>query len=132
MNCNEDKKRFSVVMYWLASVMKDIGGKPKLMTIPANKETRTPEVNVQRDYYEALQDIRIERIEWAAKHIFKTETWFPMPKEIRAAAMLAPSSVLPPLPLNQTAIPEFTEQQREEAAQKLDDIINGFGDWGSV
>lgn len=132
MNGNEDKKRFSVVMYWLASVMKDQGGKKKLLTIPADAETRTPEVNVQRDYYEALNDIRIERIEWAAKHIFKTGTWFPMPKEIREAAMLAPSSVLAALPNNQVLIPEFTEEQRAEASKVFDDIINRFEEWGKV
>ena len=68
----------------------------------------------------------------AVKQIFRTGTWFPMPKDIRDAAMLAPSSVLPPLPLNQTVIPEFTEQQRKDAANKLDGILNGFGEWGNA
>jgi len=117
----EDKQRFSVVMFWMAKRMAAPGNKPKEV-----------DAELQRDYFEALQDVRIERIEWAARHLFKTSTWFPMPKEIRESAMLAPSSVLPPLPLNQTALPEFTEQQREDASQKLDDILNGLNEWGKV
>jgi len=121
MKGNEDKKRFSVVMYWLAGRMKGQGGKPVDIT-----------PDFQRDYYEALDDIRIERIEWAAKHLFKTTTFFPMPNEIRPAAMLAPSTVLPSLALDRKEIPEFTEAQREDAAKALDDIINSFGKWGEV
>lgn len=121
MNGNDDKKRFSVVMFWMASRLKAQGGQPQEI-----------DSAFQRDYYEALNDIRIERIEWAAKHLFKTSIWFPMPNDIRAAAMLAPSSVLPALPLNQTALTEFTEQQRADSMQKLDEIINSLGEWGKV
>lgn len=132
MNGNDDKKRFSVVMYWLATVMKDQGGKPKEMVIPANPKTGTPEISIIASYYHALSDIRIERIEWAAKHIFKTETWFPMPHRIRESAMLAPSTVFPELPMSRTAIPEYTEQQVADARQQFDNIIGMFDDWGNV
>jgi hypothetical protein len=121
MEGTPDKQRFSVVMFWIAQRMAAPGNKPKVV-----------DTKLQRDYFEALSDIRIERIEWAAKHLFKTSTWFPMPVDLRAAAMLAPSTVFPAITLNQKALPEFTEQQHEEAAKNLDDIINGFGEWGKV
>lgn len=115
MKGKEDRARFITVIVWLSTRMKAQGGKPV-----------NADADFQDDYYDALDDIRIERIEWAAKHIFKISVWFPMPKEIREAAMLAPSSVLPALPLNQTAISEFTEAQIEDSKKMLDDIINGF------
>lgn len=121
MEGTADKQRFSVVMFWLAKRMAAPGNKPKEV-----------DAELQRDYFEALQDVRIERIEWAARHLFKTSTWFPMPKEIRESAMLAPSSVLLPLPLNRNVLPEFTEQQHEDALQKLDDILNGLNEWGAI
>ena len=122
MNGIEDMARFSTLIIWLSTRMKAQGGKP----VTADKP-------FQRDYYEALNDIRIERIEWAAKHLFKTSTWFPMPKEIREAAMLAPSTVYVAIQGKESAlIPEFTEQQHADASRELDKIINGFGEWGNV
>jgi hypothetical protein len=121
MKGEEDKKRFSVVIFWLAKRMSAPGGLPKKV-----------DADLQADYFNALSDFRIERLEWAAKHIFATQTWFPMPKDLREAAMLAPSTVLSTVTLNQKAIPEFTDQQHEDAAKKLDEIISGFGEWGKT
>ena len=113
MNGNEDKRRFSVVLFWLAARMKAQGGQPQMI-----------DTDFQRDYWDALNDIRIERIEWAAKHIFKTSIWFPMPKEIREASMLAPSTVLAAINLNQKALPEYTTY--EDGAEKLQEIIDSL------
>ena len=117
MKGTEDKARFFTVLNWLATRMAAVGGLPKKV-----------DASLQADYYEALEDLRIERIEWGAKHLFKTEVFFPMPKDLRAAANLAPSSVLAAIQMKeQVAIPEFTEQQHIDAANELEKIINGFG-----
>jgi len=112
-----DKKRFSVLMYWLAGRMAAPGGKPKEINPP-----------LLSDYFDVLKDIRIERLEWGAKHIFATERWFPMPVELRQAAMLAPSSVLPKLENDHVQIPEFTEQRCLDARQQLQNLIDGLAD----
>jgi hypothetical protein len=121
MKGTHDRARFITVMVWLSTRMKAQGGKPIDMN-----------ADLQDDYFEALEDLPIQKIEWAAKQIFRTETWFPMPEKIRAAAMIAPSSVMPKIVNNQTAITEFTEQQRLDASKMCDEIINGFGKWGEV
>lgn len=126
MQGNEDKKRFSVVMHWLASFMKEAGGLPKKLLIEADAETGTPRIDVIASYYSVLSDIRIERIEWGAKHLFSTTTWFPMPQTIREAAMLAPSSVFPLLPNNQALVCEFTEDQIAEAKAEFEAIANSW------
>lgn len=110
-----DKKRFSVVLFWLSKRMLSAGGQPKQIDAP-----------LQADYFEALRDIRIERIEWAARHLFATSQWFPMPVEMRRAAMLAPSTVLPLVGNNQRQIAELTEDQVEKNKQMLDEILAGF------
>ena len=117
MTGNEDKRRFSVVMHWLAAFMKEAGGLPKKLLIEANPDNGTPRIDVIASYYSVLSDIRIERIEWGAKHLFGKTTWFPMPEAMRSAAMLAPSSVLPALPCVQPQICEFTEEQISEAKE---------------
>ena len=103
MNGREDRARFSVLLFWLAARMAAPGGKPKDID------------EILEDYFQALKDIRIERIEWGARHIFATERWFPMPVEMRTAAMLAPSSVFPQLPSNHNQVSEFSEEVIEEA-----------------
>jgi hypothetical protein len=117
MKGEEDQKRFSVVLYWLAKRMSAPGGLPKKI-----------DTDVQADYFEALEDIRIERLEWAAKYLFKTTIWFPAPPDIRAAAILAPSSVLPALPLKQPQICEFSEQEIEAAKSEIENILSGGWD----
>lgn len=126
MQGNEDKRRFAVVMNWLAAVMKDVGGKPKELVIAADPEKGTPRIDVIANYFCVLSDLRIERIEWGAKHLFGTTTWFPMPQAMREAAMLAPSSVLPALPCQQPQICEFTADQVAEAKEEFERIA---GDW---
>jgi len=122
MNGLEDKARFNTVLVWLAKRMMAPGGLPKKI-----------DADLQDDYFEALRAFPIQKIEWGAKHLFATEKWFPMPCEIKAAAILAPSSVMPaiaeqPRPM----IEEFTEEQVRDARQKLDNLIAGFDDWGEV
>lgn len=111
----EDRARFNVMLVWLSARMKSQGGKP----IDCNAD-------LQDDYFDALEDIRIERLEWGAKHIFKTETWFPVPKVLRDAAMLAPSSVLPQITLKQQEISEFTADQVRDAKERFEAIANGI------
>lgn len=126
MQGNEDKKRFSVVMHWLASFMKEPGGLPKKLLIEANPVTGTPRIDAIASYYSVLCDIRIERIEWGAKHLFKTTTWFPMPQVIREAAMLAPSTVFPVVDCQQPQVCEFTAEQVEEAKKAFEAIADGW------
>lgn len=117
MKGENDYKRFSVLLFWLAKRMKSSNG--------IIEDIDTDLIN---DYYEALEDIVIERLEWASRHIFKTEVWFPEPVKLRQAALLAPSSVMPPLPelpCNQGQIAEFTEQEIERSKRYFNDIING-------
>lgn len=103
MEGREDRAKFSVLLFWLAARMAAPGGKPKDID------------EILEDYFQALRDIRIERLEWGSRHIFATGRWFPMPVELREAAMLAPSSVLPALPNNQQQICEFSEEQIADA-----------------
>lgn len=126
MRKERGKKRFSVVMHWLASVMKDVGGLPKELMIPADPETGTPRVDVIANYFCVLNDLPIERIEWGAKHLFKTTTWFPNPPAMREAAMLAPSSVMPALPCQQPQICEFTAEQVAAAKAEFEAIAEGW------
>ena len=126
MQGNDDKKRFSVVMHWLASFMKEAGGLPKKLLIEADPVAGTPRIDVIASYYSVLNDIRIERIEWGAKHLFKTTTWFPNPPAMRVAAMLAPSSVLPALPCHQPQICEFTEAEIAAAKAEFEALA---GSW---
>lgn len=81
---DEDKPRFSALLFWLAKRMKAQGGKPQEI-----------DPDLIADWFIALQKIRIERLEWGARHLFATEKWFPMPVDLEAAAMKAPSSVIP-------------------------------------
>lgn len=115
MRGDDDAKRFSVVLFWLAKRMMAPGGKPKVV-----------DAELQEDYYEALSDIPIQKIEWAAKHLFAENTWFPMPKEIRTAAMIAPSSVMPQINLQQKALPSATYY--EDGSRKLQEILDSLGD----
>lgn|GEM_PF-3576909 len=114
MNGIGDKRRFAALMYWLAGRMLAPGGRP-----------RQVDDHLLADYHQALADCRIERLEWAARHIFATEKWFPMPVELRAAAMLAPSGVLPPPP-GRPGIAEITGEQAEENRRHLGRMVAWF------
>ena len=126
MQGNEDKKRFSVVMHWLAAFMKEAGGMPKVLLIEADPVTGTPRIDVIASYFSVLNDIRIERVEWGAKHLFRTTTWFPMPQAMREAAMLAPSSVFPLLPSKQPQICEFSEEQIAAAKAEFEMLASNW------
>ena len=81
-----DRKRFMVLMYWLAE---------KFPLAHAPRKLSLAEVT---DYFTALADIRIERLEWGSREWYAKEIFFPKPPELRRVANLAPSSVLPPVP----------------------------------
>ncbi|KAA0894269.1 hypothetical protein [Oryzomonas rubra] len=115
MNGQEDKRRFATLIYWLAGRMLAPGGRP-----------RQVDDRLLADYHRALADCRIERLEWAARHIFATEKWFPMPVELRTAAMLAPSTVLPPPPDDRRQIAEITGEQAEENRRQLGRMVAWF------
>ena len=115
---DEDKPRFSILLFWLAKRMLVQGGKPREIT-----------PDLIADWFDALQDVRIERLEWGAKRLFATEKWFPVPMELRAAAMLAPSSVLPKVTAgNYAQLAEFSEQQVADAKRRLADLVAGLVD----
>ena len=116
----EDRARFNTVLVWLSKRMRSAGGSPVEI-----------DADLQDDYFDALVDIRIERLEWAAKHIFKSRTWFPMPNELRDAAIFAPSTVLNSLPFNQQQIPERTSYNETLANEAFKKVMALFGDnWG--
>ncbi len=117
---SEDKKRFSALIIWLGKRMFTQGGKTEI----------TPDL--LRDYFDALQDLRIEKLEWGARHIFSNSRWFPMPADLRQAAMLAPASVLPPPKQNPNQIAEFTQTQAEEAKAWLAKLAAGLVDDFSI
>lgn len=103
------KKRFGVLLYWLAEKFPKAVG-PRVIS-----------KSDLDDYYEALADIRIERLEWAAKWIFGHSRFFPRPAELREAAGMAPASVVPTLPIrNQAQIGDISpeQQKRMEAESK--------------
>jgi hypothetical protein len=109
----EDRARFNTVLVWLSMRMKAQGGLPIKLS---------PEL--QDDYYQALNNLPIERLEWAARHLFSTKTWFPMPCEIREAAIQAPANVIPRVILEQKALPEASYY--EDGSKKLQSIIDSL------
>jgi len=75
--------------------------------------------------------LRIEAISFAASEIIKNEERFPVVAVIRRTAR----KWVPPRPhgdLSQAALPEFTAQQHEEAAKRLDELLASFDNWGNV
>jgi len=109
-----DRARFSVVLNWLAGKYPlRKGGELVPRELPAK------ELN---DWFDALHDIHIERIEWAAKYHFGHSSFFPSPADLRHAAPMAPvPKMLPKKGQRQIAeapvpTPESTRQWRQMLA----------------
>lgn len=62
---------------------------------PASQAPRILLRNDLADWFEALKDIRIEKLEWGARYLFAHNRFFPKPVELREASTMAPSSVIP-------------------------------------
>jgi hypothetical protein len=85
----------------------------------------------QAVFMEALAMVHTQNLIWACNQAAKECEFFPVPARIIEIAKRAPK--LPQLSdLKKTALPEFTEQQHEDAAKKLDEILNGLNQWGTV
>jgi hypothetical protein len=123
----QDKKQFAVIMYWLADkfLMKNT---PRVLS-----------KDDMRDYFYALNDIHIARIEWASRYIFGHNQYFPKPVEIRNAANMAPATVVPALPtkepttlIGEVLLPEERERLAQENRAKiralLAELDEKFGD----
>lgn len=115
----DDKKRFAVLMHWLAKkypLGRDDAGVEKVRTLTQDD---------LRDWFDALKDIRIERLEWGAKYLYGHSKFFPRPPELREAAEKAPSTVVPAIKYQEKKAlpsPEQREEQKrihEEGARKL-------------
>jgi len=110
---DEDRQRFSVVMFWLAEKFP-LGNMPRRLS-PKDVD----------DYYRALADIRIERLEWGAREWFAQEVFWPKPPELRRVANLAPSSVLPGY-VEPKQIPDLTPP--DVAVSRLREIFRGLNE----
>jgi hypothetical protein len=115
-----DKARFATVMYWLA------GKYPLTKGRGATREEVPRELTKEdlADWFEALQDLHIERIEWGAKWLFGHKTFFPKPGELREAAEQAPPPKVVALPapenkLDQTP-PEVVRSQIDALMRKFE------------
>lgn len=105
-----DKARFAVVMNWLAEKFPQKDGQPRQLT---KKELG--------DWFEALQDLNIDNIEWGAKHLFAHSLYFPKPLELRAATKLAPPRPVPPMKqLADLTPPEVARARLREIFERLD------------
>jgi hypothetical protein len=78
-----DRPRFVAAMNWLA----------RKYPIRQGQELVPRKLPVEdlNDWFAALRDIHIERIEWAAKHHYGRSEFFPKPCNLREAAPLAPA-----------------------------------------
>lgn len=116
---SDDKPRFSALMFWLAQRMLTRDGRPQ----PVDEA-------MLADWFDVLRSIRIERLEWGARHLFATTRWFPMPVDLHDAAMSAPSSVLPALAAPHRAqLAESSVLSQEEAKAALARLVEGLDDW---
>ncbi len=116
---NEDKPRFSALMFWLAKRMLTRDGRPQ----PVDDA-------LLADWFLVLKPLRIERLEWGARHLFATTRWFPMPVDLSDAAMLAPSSVLPSLATSsRVQLAESSVVSQDEARAALKRLADGLDNW---
>ena len=105
-----DKARFAVTMNWLAEKFPHKDGQPRKLTKAD-----------LRDWFDALQDMNIDNIEWGAKHHFANGMFFPKPVELRAAAKLAPPRPVPPMKqLPDLTPPDVARARLRAIFQKLD------------
>lgn len=82
-------------------------------------------------YYGHLADLRMEALSFAASEIIRNEERFPVVAVIRRHA----KRWSPPRPvgdLSRTALPEFTEEQHQEASRRLDELLAEFDNWGNA
>ncbi len=82
-------------------------------------------------YYGHLSDLRMEALSFAASEIIRNEERFPVVAVIRRHARRW-SPPRPRADLSRAALPEFTEEQHQEAARKLDELLAEFETWGMV
>ena len=114
-NNTEVKKRFAVAM---ATLYKAHGLQPD------REQTAV--------YHEAIKgEICLEAFEHAARQSLKTDDRFP---KIPRLLALGRQWVRPPAEgdLTRAAIPEFTADQHEDAAKKLDELLESFAKWGTA
>lgn len=114
-NNTEVKKRFAMAM---ATLYKAHGLQPD------REQTAV--------YHEAIKgEICLEAFEHAARQSLKTDDRFP---KIPRLLALGRQWVRPRAEsnLSRTAIPEFTQSQHEDAAKRLDELLESFGNWGNA
>jgi hypothetical protein len=108
----ERRKRFVVMLNWLAEKYPRDGA-PRVLT-----------TSEQADYYNALKDVHIARLEWSAKWGFGHWEFFPKPCNLREAAEKAPALLIPVRP-EPTLLPE-TITPDKEAVERIRKIIMGL------
>ena len=116
----QDKPRFAAAMNWLSRKYPIVTGKG------ATRE-EVPRVLSREDladWFEALRDLHIERIEWGAKWLFGHSRFFPRPPDLREAAEAAPPPKIVALPTPEvrpdTTPPEVRRQQITELLSRFE------------
>jgi hypothetical protein len=109
------KRRFATLMNWLAEKYP-LGDSPRRLS--------TSDI---ADYYMVLSDMRIERLEWAAKWIFGHNRFFPKPAELRTAAEMAPSSIVQITQPDRKQIADSYTPTKEER-EMLRELASGLDD----
>lgn len=114
-----DKARFAAVMYWLAKKFPVTKGRGATREEVPRELTRAD----LADWFEALKDLHIERIEWGANWVFGHCKFFPKPAELRDAAEQAPPPKLPALPAPELrpdcTPPEVRKRQIDEFLKRM-------------
>jgi len=115
-----DKQRFATVMNWLARKYPLVRGKG------ATREEVPRELSKQdlADWFEVLNDLHIERIEWGAKWLFGHSRFFPKPADLREAAEQAPKPKALQLPAP-ALTPDTTPPEVRKS--QIDALLRKFG-----
>lgn len=125
-----DKIRFATAMNWLARKYPLIKGHG------STREEVPRELSRQdlADWFEVLQDLHIERIEWGVKWLYGHSRFWPKPADLREAAEQAPKPKalqLPPPPVKpDNTPPEVRRKQLKELFEKWE-RDKTFGNLGS-
>jgi len=108
-----DVQRFAAAINWLGEKFpRTVQGEPQPVKLSKSD---------MRDYFDALSDFRIEKIEWAAKEYFKAGKYFPKPVDLREYAKAAPT-IAPKK--DQKLLDDLTPP--EVARQRLREIMEGL------
>ncbi len=111
-----DRSRFAAALNWLA-------GKYPLRLNGEMVPRRLPREDLH-DWFLALRDVHIERVEWAVRYHYGHSEFFPGPAKIREWAALAPPPTALSAPKGQRFLPDTPPDVARNRLQALFDGLN--------